>query len=343
MIIKQKIFFVKICNLHDKKIVNLHGRFKMPKSSEVDKYLKVKKITGIRLRTRLAEEAGERVFRPKIDESVVIESLQYKHDMDSFHSCDFIYCNNQAENAAEKNEKKPLIVYVHGGGWAVGSKEARRGMLSLFALQGFFVVSLNYTLCPEAEQYQQIKEIYAGIEFAFSKSEKFGFSDSDVFLCGDSAGAHLVCFACVAKENVKLKKAVGYKFKRDFNIKAVAPICGVFDFRTVLLCKFPNMKKFLWAYSRGKVRAFLKSERSYLESPINFAADFPPCFIVMGESDKLENQSLELIKALAEQEKNFKLFTGKGKAAFHVFPAMFTTEMAKKCIGEIGEFFWKRT
>ncbi|MFI3129306.1 MAG: alpha/beta hydrolase [Bacillota bacterium] len=314
----------------------------MPKSSEVDKYLKVKKITGIRMRTRLAEEAGERVFRPKIDESVVFETYQYKKGMDSYHQCDFIYCNKENEKTADENAIKPLIVYVHGGGWTVGSKEARRGMLSLFALQGFFVVSLNYTLCPEAEKYQQVKEIYAGIEFAFSKSKQYGFSGSDVFLCGDSAGAHLACLACVAKVNAQLKKAVGYKFNRDFEIKAVAPICGVFDFRTVLSCKFPNMKKFLWGYSRGKVRAFLKSERSYLESPINFAGDFPPCFIVMGEADKLKNQSLELIRELAQKEKNFKLFIGKGKGGFHVFPAMFTTEMARKCIGEVGEFFWAR-
>ncbi len=314
----------------------------MPKNSEVDKYLKVKKITGIRMRTRLAEEAGERVFRPKIDESVIFEEHQYKKGLNSFHLCDFIYCNNEKDKTTDKNAKKPLIVYVHGGGWAVGSKEARRGMLSLFALQGFFVVSLNYTLCPEAEKYQQIKEIYAGIEFAFSKAEEYGFSDSDVFLCGDSAGGHLVCLASVARVNLELKKEVGYKFKHDFQIKAVAPICGVFDFRTVLSCKFPNMKKFLWAYSRGKVRAFLKSERSHKESPINFAGDFPACFIVMGEADKLKNQSLDLIKALAEKEKNFKLFIGKGKAGFHVFPAMFTTEMARKCIAEVGEFFWAR-
>ncbi len=312
----------------------------MAKSREVEKYLKVKKITGLRMRTRLAEEAGERIFRGKISEDIVVQSFQYKKGMDSFHSCDFIY---SVKEPCDKGDKKPLIVYVHGGGWTVGSKEARRGMLSLFAVDGFFVVSLNYTLCPEAKSGQQLKEIYQGIDFALSKAQEFGFSEDGVFLCGDSAGGHLIALASVCKENKELCREVGYKFKHDYKIKAIAPICGVFDFRTVLRCKFPNMKKFLWAYSHGKIKAFLKSERSYLESPVNFAADFPPCFIVMGETDKLKSQSLELVQALAQHEKSFKLFIGKGKNGFHVFPAVFTTETAKDCIKEISEFFWRRT
>ncbi len=314
----------------------------MKRESDVNKYLKVKKISGIRMRTKLGEEAGERILRPLIASDIVIEEFQYKNDADSFHACDFIYRKEKDVDTQIEKSKKPLIVYIHGGGWTVGSKEARRGMLSLFAGSGFFVVSMNYTLCPEAEKYQQVQEIFDCTEFALSKASEYGIDDSGVFYSGDSAGGHLASLASVCKNNAEMSKNVGYKFTRDFKVKAVAPICGVFNFRTVLSCRFMFMKKYIWAYSGGKVKNFLKGERSFLESPINFAKDFPPCYIVMGEADKLKKQSVELVSALAEEEKNFKLFIGKGKGGFHVFPIMFTTSLSKNCINGICDFFSAR-
>ncbi|MFI3167994.1 MAG: alpha/beta hydrolase [Bacillota bacterium] len=302
----------------------------MKRDSDTAKYLKVKKVVGIRMRTKLGEEAGERILRPMIAENVEIKEFNYLGDSDSFHDCDFIYCEDGVKN-------KPLMIYIHGGGWTVGSKEARRGMLSVFAEQGFFVVSMNYTLCPEAERFQQIREIYSCTDFAISKSNEYGFESGGVFFCGDSAGGHLATLASVYKNNSNLAKLVNYNFENQYKIVGVAPICGVFDFRTVLSCKFMFMKKYLWAYG-GKIKPFLKSERSFLESPLNFPKDFPPCFIVMGENDKLKKQSEELVFALAKEGKQFKIYVGKGKGGFHVFPIMFTTAMAKECLCELGEY-----
>lgn len=304
----------------------------MKKDSDVEKYLKVKKISGIRMRTKLGEEAGERILRPKISSLVSFEEHNYLGGADSFNDCDFIFqpdCNKQ---------KKPIIIYIHGGGWTVGSKEARRGMLSKFAEAGFFVASMNYTLCPEAEQFEQVKEIFACTQFVLLKAEQYNLDASGVFYCGDSAGGHLAALASVCKNNAELAEMVGFDFKINFKIKAIAPICGVFDFRTVLSCKFMSMKKYLWAYG-GKIKPFLKSKRSFLESPVNFAKDFPPCYIVMGESDKLKKQSEELIFALAKEGKPFKIYIGVGKGGFHVFPIMFTTKMAQECVEGVCEYF----
>lgn len=50
----------------------------------------------------------------------------------------------------EKDAVKPLLIYIHGGGYVAGTKEARRNYCGIFADHGFVVANLEYTLAPEA-------------------------------------------------------------------------------------------------------------------------------------------------------------------------------------------------
>ena len=46
------------------------------------------------------------------------------------------------------NGKYPVMFYIHGGGFVAGDKHHRRAISQWFAVQGYFVVNVNYGLCP---------------------------------------------------------------------------------------------------------------------------------------------------------------------------------------------------
>lgn len=46
-------------------------------------------------------------------------------------------------------QTRPVLIYIHGGGFVAGDKEKRRGLATWYATLGFHVVNVNYGLAPE--------------------------------------------------------------------------------------------------------------------------------------------------------------------------------------------------
>lgn len=91
----------------------------------------------------------------------------------------------------ENPEKLPVIVEIHGGGYLTNNKECNRPHGMYFASKGYKVVNINYTLQPEAEFDQELREINAAFNWIGDNADKYGFDLDNVFLTGDSSGAHL--------------------------------------------------------------------------------------------------------------------------------------------------------
>lgn len=51
---------------------------------------------------------------------------------------------------SESTSALPTVVWVHGGGWIAGSKTDTDGYFKLLADQGFTVISVDYSLGPDA-------------------------------------------------------------------------------------------------------------------------------------------------------------------------------------------------
>ena len=57
----------------------------------------------------------------------------------------YTYCRKDL-----KETKKPLFVYIHGGGWISGITPMRNRYISQWAERGFYTASIGYTWAPEA-------------------------------------------------------------------------------------------------------------------------------------------------------------------------------------------------
>ncbi len=87
----------------------------------------------------------------------------------------------------------PVIVWMHGGGWCLGS---RRNVEPGFMRQidrGYVVASVQYSLSGSAVWPAQIHDVKAAVRWLRANAERFDLDDGAFVACGDSAGGHLAC------------------------------------------------------------------------------------------------------------------------------------------------------
>jgi acetyl esterase len=88
------------------------------------------------------------------------------------------------------------LVYLHGGGFVVGSLDTHDRIMRLLARgAGVAVVGVDYALAPETRFPRQIEQIAA----LLPQLERFGFRQERLALGGDSAGAHLALAVSLAR------------------------------------------------------------------------------------------------------------------------------------------------
>lgn len=85
----------------------------------------------------------------------------------------------------------PLVVFIHGGGWQMGSRSMVQAKPQHFKDAGYVFASAGYRLLPEAPVEQQAADIGAALRALRGQAESGGFDPDRIVLIGHSAGAHL--------------------------------------------------------------------------------------------------------------------------------------------------------
>jgi len=123
--------------------------------------------------------------------------------------------------------KKPVVIYVHGGGWSIGDKANNLdNKINLFESLNYVFVSVNYRLSPLPSQSEpdRIKypihniDIADAIKWVLDNIAQYGGNQEKIALLGHSAGAHLVS---LTGTNRTFIEQTGYSLS---NIKGVASI-----------------------------------------------------------------------------------------------------------------------
>jgi len=93
----------------------------------------------------------------------------------------------------------PTILYLHGGGWAIGSLEAYDLPCRFFcARSGCAVVAVDYRLAPEHKFPAALDDAVAAFRWLVTESEELGIDPDRIVIAGDSAGGTLA--AVVAQQ-----------------------------------------------------------------------------------------------------------------------------------------------
>ncbi|NEX92209.1 alpha/beta hydrolase [Caulobacter sp. 17J65-9] len=91
----------------------------------------------------------------------------------------------------------PVILYVHGGGWAHGDKRMVNALPDYAQRNGFLLLSVGYRLAPEVNARGCAEDVAAATAWARAHVREYGGDPHKLFLVGHSAGAHLVALVGV--------------------------------------------------------------------------------------------------------------------------------------------------
>lgn len=104
-------------------------------------------------------------------------------------------------------EALPLVLFIHGGGWRIGSHERVQAKSAHFPEQDIYFASTGYRLLPDYPVEDQAKDVGLALQALVSQAGIIGFDAKRVVLMGHSAGAHLA--ALVATDPQYASEAFG--------------------------------------------------------------------------------------------------------------------------------------
>jgi acetyl esterase/lipase len=119
----------------------------------------------------------------------------------------------------------PVLIFVHGGAWVFGDKDffgVHSAVGKAFARHGICTVVTNYRLSPGVKHPEHVKDVARAFAWTVKNIGKYGGKADQIFVCGHSAGGHLV--SLLATDNTYLK-AEGLSTDA---IKGVIPLSGVY-------------------------------------------------------------------------------------------------------------------
>lgn len=185
----------------------------------------------------------------------------------------------------------PVIVYLHGGGWVVGSLETHaRGMHILANAANCVVAAVDYSLAPERKFPSAITEVTEVVEYLAANAETLGIDPRRIALAGDSAGA-----------NIALGTELHLQSRGSSPIGALGliyPVTGC-DFETESYGAFGGGQ---WGLSKAEMQAYFEH---YVRGPEDYddpravpikadLSGLPPTFIAAAGLDVLRDDSVRL-------------------------------------------------
>jgi acetyl esterase/lipase len=106
-------------------------------------------------------------------------------------------------SAAADGAKRPVVFWIHGGGWAQGDKTEVHAKPLAFISRGFVFASTNYRFFPNATINDMARDVAKAIRWVRDHAADYG-GDPDRFLVmGWSAGAQLAALVCTDERYLK--------------------------------------------------------------------------------------------------------------------------------------------
>jgi acetyl esterase len=86
----------------------------------------------------------------------------------------------------------PVMVYMHGGGWAIGNYNLVDPIVRALANRsGCAILSLDYRLAPENKYPAALEDVYDTLRWTAENADRWGFDCERIGVGGDSSGGNL--------------------------------------------------------------------------------------------------------------------------------------------------------
>ncbi len=210
----------------------------------------------------------------------------------------------------------PVIIGIHGGGWAKGSRASGPG--SWLARYGYAVAVINYRLSGEAIFPAQIEDCKSAVRWLRANAKKYHLDPERFGATGHSAGGHLTSLLATTGDIKEFDKGENVEFSS--RIQAAVPSAGPTDFLQMDAHAPKGAKLKHDAPNSPEARLIggpiqENKDKVAKANPITYVTkDDPPFLIVHGDQDPVVpvHQAQLLHEALQKAGIEVKLHPVKG-------------------------------
>lgn len=198
------------------------------------------------------------------------ETITYLSNDDYKLELDLFLPNRQS------NEKTPLLIYVHGGGFAGGNRTEGHNLAAFLAEKNIAVAAISYTLYMKDKDFgcdgitsEKVKamqiaanQLWAATAYLLDNKEKLNFDENKIFIGGSSAGAETIMHAAYwDRKGMSLFK---HKLAPEFKYKAIISAAGaIMDLN--LITKENNIPTMVYHGDKDKLVPYATASHHYCE------------------------------------------------------------------------------
>lgn len=189
----------------------------------------------------------------------------------------------------------PILIFVHGGAWSMGSRKSVGSKAKYFTKNGYVFISVSYTLYPRANAKTQSLQVGQAVNWVRDNAASFGGDPNRIAVMGHSAGCHLAALATLTGATGSINALIC----NDTRAYDLSMLAGLHNGRLPLLYARPFAKRKFWS--------------SW--SPITYAGlkEHPPILVAWSSGKNRDKISLNFADALTREGSNVTHFDGSRK------------------------------
>jgi acetyl esterase len=241
----------------------------------------------------------------------------------------------------------PVVLYVHGGGFRILSKDTHWIMALAFARRGFLVFNISYRLSPQFPFPAALTDACAAYEWVARNAAAYHGDLSRFVVAGESAGANLATTLAIASSYQRPEPYARRVFDTGVVPRVVLPACGILQVsdpgRFARRKKLPGwlsdrIHEVSESYLRGHdgLTPELADPLLILEQGKPPERALPPFFAAVGTKDPLLDDTRRLKRAL--DSLNVECETRYYPGELHAFHALVFRKNARQCWADTYAF-----
>lgn len=179
----------------------------------------------------------------------------------------------------EADGPTPVLMYIHGGGWRGGNKEASVLRLLPYLEKGWAVVNVQYRLAAAELAPAAVEDCLCALRWVIRNADQYNFDPARIVTSGNSAGGHLALTTAMIPASAGLDRQC--PGDEGLSVAAVVNWYGITDVGDLL--DGPNMKTYAVTWMGSQTDRFDIAERV---SPKTYVrAGLPPILTIHGDAD----------------------------------------------------------
>jgi len=237
----------------------------------------------------------------------------------------------------------PLLIYVHGGGWTMGSRRECALPCIIDAVKcGYALISVDYRLAPDTLFPEFLFDVKTAVRWARANAAQYGFDPDRFGIIGDSAGAHLSLMVGFTEGHPEYEgEAYGWSGESS-RVQAVCDMYGpsMLDADTDELLRQSGVPPLFGPGEGPSMTAPFSRDANMLRliSPISYVhREIPPVLIQHGALDPIVP-----VQHSTELAEKIERVCGRGRVDLRIYPERTHSDgafMTRENCAEAVEFF----